>query len=892
VHESALTIRNSRDVPIKNQEISVGLPLPAALCRSVRDLSLVTDIGSVHCHEITATALWPDGSIQWVLIVGAVSVPANAEMRCRLLLDASVNVSQNLNPGSDASTLQIVESESLIELTVSRTRYRFDHTHGFFPTVEHLDDIGQMLASGDLLAIDKMGDTCRFELEKQFVECGSRSEIVTVIRHGRLSLENNQREISVVAKYRLYANTGLMSCSITIHNPSRAIHQDGYWDLGDAGSILFRSLTVEINGTGLQKPTYSLAETEPVMSVDGMSVSIEQSSSGGLHRVSQAHVQANGSLPDLSRCCVVTGDNDTTVEIARASPILHYENDVASISFSLEHFWQNFPKAIHLGSNRFELALFPANKGSPHELQGGEKKTHQFFLSIDSGNDKEHALQWLRTPANIIIDSQAVYKSGVFPYAVSGYVDKEYDALLSLGIEGDQSFLAKRERVDEYGWRNFGELFADHETWLYGVTTDFHSHYNNQYDPLAGFARQYALSGDHRWFVLMRDLARHILDIDLYDTDQDRVEYNHGYFWHTNHHVSAYTCTHRTFSNLHQSDLDSHSSSGGPGDQHCYTTGFRLYYCLTGDVRARDALLSVTAWADKTINGSGGLIDGAIRFLRRGLGDGLRVMKGERVFRYQYPMDRGTGNFVRALINCYRLTGEKAYLTRAEAVIENTLSATDDIALRGFNDIEGSWFYTVMLQEVADYLQLKRQENSLDESFTRILHAYFHYVEWMLENELPFLEQEDKLEFVNNTWTAQDMRKANIFYIAYELASANRILYKNKAQYFREYVIKSLNDSDSPWYTRVQAILHQNQGPNTLMYVDTPIDPKLENLAAVSIPDCFYSRQSYIRIQLSDLLQRVRKFSLVGEINWLKSRSGKAVNARVDKQGLPRDSIS
>ena len=108
-----------------------------------------------------------------------------------------------------------------------------------------------------------------------------------------------------------------------------------------------------------------------------------------------------------------------------------------------------------------------------------------------------------------------MHSSAVFPYTSANHTDAEYDALLSLGLEGEHNFFAKRERVDEYGWRNFGELFADHEVWLYGAHEDFHSHYNNQYDPLAGFARQFALSGDQRWYELMHDLARHVLDLSL-----------------------------------------------------------------------------------------------------------------------------------------------------------------------------------------------------------------------------------------------------------------------------------------------------------------------------------------------------------------------------------------
>jgi hypothetical protein len=35
--------------------------------------------------------------------------------------------------------------------------------------------------------------------------------------------------------------------------------------------------------------------------------------------------------------------------------------------------------------------------------------------------------------------------------------------LVAAAIEGDDTVEHKRERIDEYGWRNFGDLYADHE---------------------------------------------------------------------------------------------------------------------------------------------------------------------------------------------------------------------------------------------------------------------------------------------------------------------------------------------------------------------------------------------------------------------------------------------
>ena len=65
------------------------------------------------------------------------------------------------------------------------------------------------------------------------------------------------------------------------------------------------------------------------------------------------------------------------------------------------------------------------------------------------------------------------------------------------------------------------------------------SHYNNQYDAIAGFATRFLQTGDHRWWTLADELAAHVTDIDLYHTTEDRAAYNGGYFWHTQHYLPA-----------------------------------------------------------------------------------------------------------------------------------------------------------------------------------------------------------------------------------------------------------------------------------------------------------------------------------------------------------------
>src|SRR5262249_52635704 len=48
------------------------------------------------------------------------------------------------------------------------------------------------------------------------------------------------------ARLCFFAGTGLVRLRFTLHNPDRARHKGGLWDLGDPGSVLFRDLSLEL----------------------------------------------------------------------------------------------------------------------------------------------------------------------------------------------------------------------------------------------------------------------------------------------------------------------------------------------------------------------------------------------------------------------------------------------------------------------------------------------------------------------------------------------------------------------------------------------------------------------------------------------------------------------
>jgi hypothetical protein len=323
------------------------------------------------------------------------------------------------------------------------------------------------------------------------------------------------------------------------------------------------------------------------------------------------------------------------------------------------------------------------------------------------------------------------------------------------------------------------------------------SHYNNQYDPVAGFAYQFLRSADLRWLRHMDELAKHVIDIDIYHTTQDKAAYNHGLFWHTAHHADADLATHRTYARA------STGGSGGPSSEHNYNTGLTLYYFLTGDTRARDAAIELADWAIDMDDGS----KTPLRWLSRGP-TGLASATGS--FTYHGP-GRGPGNSIVSLLNAFRLTGAPKYLEKAEALIRRCVHPSDDIPALNLLDADRRWFYTVFLQALGRYLDIKTERGEIDDAYVYAKATLLHYARWMADHEYPYLDKPAILEHPTETWAAQDMRKCEVFqYAAKHEPGADRERFLERARFFFDYSVSTLAKMDTSGFTRPTVIMLTN----------------------------------------------------------------------------------
>ena len=172
---------------------------------------------------------------------------------------------------------------------------------------------------------------------------------------------------------------------------------------------------------------------------------------------------------------------------------------------------------------RSRVRLFPGQFADLHEIQGGEQKTHELFVCVRPRT----ASRRCRSTGAGRRPSRA-RRSGVVPRvrrgAVPGAARPGARGARQRGDRRARPFELKREvdrRVRLAALRR--DLRRPRSRVRHKGATPLVSHYNNQYDPIAGFAYQFLRTGDPRWWTMMDELAAHVIDIDIYHTDAGQV---------------------------------------------------------------------------------------------------------------------------------------------------------------------------------------------------------------------------------------------------------------------------------------------------------------------------------------------------------------------------------
>lgn len=790
----------------KQEPVTLGIPLPKGASQSLGVFSLIDPNDNVVPFQVRETARWNDGSPKWVLL----DFFADAEP----LRTTQYHLRVGHHPAGLVTypELSVTRQVDSVEVRTGAAVFQMRTTSfGPFSSVKRGGiEIWDNAASGMVLT-DNADVPCFQQVDKVVVE--SKGPIRATVRfEGSFRLQDGTLHSEFFSRLDFFAGTTLVRLQFTLRNPRAARHPRGLWDLGDAGSAYFKdlSLSIGLRCADSRRLQWIAEPLQAVQSGHHERFQIYQDSSGGQNWQSRNHVNRLGVVPNSFKGYRVTGDGIDVARGNRATPIVALSTNWATVAATIEQFWQNFPKRLEIDGYALRLGLFPDAYRDVFELQGGEQKTHAAWLYFAEDNLSISNLQWMnhRIVARTTPDWYSDTKVFAFflPTDRQPAENKELalaSDLINSAVHGDDTFFHRREIIDEYGWRHFGDLYADHEAVNQRAGPPLVAHYNNQYDVIHGALLQYCRSGDHRWFTLADDLAKHVIDIDIYHTREDRPAVNGGLFWHTDHYTDAGTATHRAYSRTSPQAVRSSGYGGGPACEHNYTTGLLYYYYLTGNPQAHDAVITLADWV---LN----MDDGSTRTF--GFWDPrptgyctLTATPG-----YHGP-GRGAGNSINALIDAYTATCAPQYLDRAEQLIRRCIHPNDDIEDRKLDDVERRWSYTVFLSVLGKYLDLKMEQDACDYMYAYARASLLHYARWMLDHEVPYKSVLHKVEIPTETWPAQDIRKATVFHWAAKHSSEPfREQFRSKASFYFNASVTDLLSFPTHRLTRPIVILLGN----------------------------------------------------------------------------------
>lgn len=785
-HLGHVTVHETEGLRRRAEPVRVGVPLPRGRVREPGHLGLRDPGGRALPVQVQVLDRWSDGSLRWALL----DFLADAEPESATMFQVVPAPAEGSPRPSPEVRVTRTGSGTLVDTGVARFVLERGDAFPFRSAIA--DGLERLTDAPTLEAVDADGRRLTTRIESVDVEDQGPVR-ATVLLTAVLAGADGATPLRVTARARFHAGSATSLVDVAVHNPRAAQHPGGIWELGDAGSVVLRELRFRVPVRGADRTAFSLEPSAPLADAPRGDVRVFQGGSGGENWQSPVHRAADGSVPvPLRGYRVHVGDVERTG--LRATPRIALHDGTGGISVSLHPFWPEFPKAIGSADGALTVDLFPADGDARHEIQGGERKTHSLAIAFGAAALSEGP-DAFRAPLLAHPDVAMFVESGAIPHLVARADDPhgEYVRLVDQAIDGDDTFAAKRERIDEYGWRNFGDLWADHEAVGHSGSDPFVSHFNNQYDPVYGAFVQLARSGDVRWLRMMRELARHVADIDVYHTTLDRAAYSGGMFWHTAHYVDAGRSTHRSY--------PAGTVGGGPDNEHDYATGLLHAHYLTGDPAFRDAVLELADWVIRRDDGS----TTPFRFLDRGP-TGLASKTRDPDF---HGPGRGAGNSIQTLLDAWRIGREERHLAKASEILRRTVHPKDRPDELDLLDAENRWSYTVHLQALVRWLETMAEADRLDEDYAWARESLLTYVRWMVVHERPSLEQPDRLEYPTETWAAQDIRKTEVLLAASLFArdDAERIRFRERAFFFLEESVRTLDSFATKSCTRPVALL-------------------------------------------------------------------------------------
>ncbi|MFW6107070.1 MAG: hypothetical protein ACOC8A_00115 [bacterium] len=592
---TAVRIDANYELPVPQAPIRGGVALPKGACTSARQAVLLDEEGNEIPAQMERLAVWPDGSVKWLLVQAFADLPAGGARDVRLTFGPG-----RTRKARPSRPLEVEETPTgyavdtgAIRFTLARGDSGFldrvwldgdgDGTYGDAEMMvgpeagrrRNFMDLARVAEVADLAANEVVAESLEQELSKAEVEdiTVERQGPISVdlcvkgrFRHEKLSVGLPQREnrgSEFWVRITAYAGKPYLRVKHTYvfeGNPDREHVQ-----------AIGLTLTPRLG----DKPTLRLGDETTTAPLAGMlqdtahSYSIWESDGAGRPQAVRAVGRAAPGWLDLSdaRRGVTLG--------MRHMREMHAKELACEDGTLVAYVW---PKRTRLLDTRRYARQYGSGESTSYG-QGmaiGVSRTTELFVCFHQGEGEPAAVAQVFNDPPIVMHYPAWYASTEVFGPIHPY-DREAFPKLETCMETWTDFwLFHRKLWPWYGIYDFGDFQSvNREGGRWALDDGRWGWINNEALVDMAFWLQFLRTGRRDIYRAAEACSRHVMEVDLINSTQYKTGQNVKMRGHR-HNVN-------------------HWGDGYVGARVNACTGFKLHYFLTGDLRTRDQLDMVLA---------------------------------------------------------------------------------------------------------------------------------------------------------------------------------------------------------------------------------------------------------------------------------------------------------
>jgi hypothetical protein len=535
----AVSVNDPLGVSRADWPVSVSVAFPAGALRDPSVIRLTDSAGASLPVQVRTLARWPNGSLRWVLVDTRMNLEAGKKAGFEVRVGDAGSKSHRGRVKFDGGALRVVERHDAFEVNTGPLRFQVPKNR--FAILDKVEAGGVSLRDG----------MTSFVVEEDEKLQARPPREVRLTENGPLRANFEIRGdygngIDYLVRLEAFAGKPFVRVRHTFTNRRPAAH-------------------VDLARIAVEWPLVLGPGAEYVFGVEGAEARRGQVPDGGLrfYQLDNLRYQVAGAE-----------------EAGKAEGWWEIHAKALSIGIGVRWFWQEYPQAVELRSDRLVYDMWPS-EASPVKVGVGAAKTHEFVVWVTPMAEVAggSGLALLRSPV-ATVDPAWIVKTRALSGAVAPAATE--GEFVRRALEGFEEYMRRnaaerwddrgeiqcgsdepaRPRVGAYGMWNWGDWnFPGY----HDATKGCDAWGNLEYDTTQVLALLFAATGRPEVYEAMLAAARHFIDVDTIHFSDEHPE------WVGMNHP--------------KNPLHFSFGLGGVDLGHTWTEGLVSAYYLTGDER-------------------------------------------------------------------------------------------------------------------------------------------------------------------------------------------------------------------------------------------------------------------------------------------------------------------